>query len=174
MQLLPKTAQWIHNTIEKEFHLPPQNLFNPQYNLTLGQWYLKYLLHHPAVQSNLVMLLIAYNAGPGNLRIWQKNLHTLTDSLLFLETLPFQETRNFVKQVLMNYWMYRFQFRQESCALEAIAEGEWPIYQLFSFPINIHKPLLSTTPRPKQTGYPLVRIQRNTSTNVNSIPGVTE
>jgi soluble lytic murein transglycosylase len=52
------------------------------------------------------MLAIAsYNAGPGNVAEWLQTLDT-RDTDRFIETIPFDETRTYVKAVLENYWNY--------------------------------------------------------------------
>ena len=131
MQLMPATAQWISQKIPQlSFH----DVYTPQANLTFGQWYLSYLLNHRLIKRNLIMLLAAYNAGPGNLKRWQKHLSALQDPLLFIESLPFKETRHFIRQVLLNYWIYQSQFQQSPCSASSLAHGHWPAYRVLLIP----------------------------------------
>ena len=76
-----------------------QDLHDPVVNLGLGQEYLRRLLADPAVDNNLFMMAIAYNAGPGTLAKWRAADAT-QDALLFIESLPKDETRTFVERVM--------------------------------------------------------------------------
>jgi len=72
--------------------------------------------------------MTAWNAGPGNLAKWMKSVKHQDDSLLFIESIPSKETRNFVERTLTNYWIYRQRFEQATHSLDAVAAGKWPIY----------------------------------------------
>jgi hypothetical protein len=48
--------------------------------------------------------------------------------LLFIESIPLRETRDYVERVLTNLWIYRYRFGQPSPSLDAIAAGDWPSY----------------------------------------------
>jgi hypothetical protein len=74
-------------------------------------------------------LLVAYNAGPGNLAHWkQQYAETVSDPLLFIETLPLAETRAYVERVMANYWIYRIRQGQNPATLDAVAEGHGAPY----------------------------------------------
>ena len=128
MQLMPRTANYVsgrdiyHKTSGK------YQLKNPAINLELGQNYVDHLLNHRAVGQDLLSLAIAYNAGPGNLSKWKSERRHIKDPLLFIETIPFHETRAFVERVLSNYWIYRMRYRQDTPSLDAVAQGEWARY----------------------------------------------
>ena len=64
------------------------------------------LLNNELVDGNLIYLLAAYNAGPGRLQEWKEHLHADSDPLLFVESIPFAQTRNYIMQVMANYWIY--------------------------------------------------------------------
>ncbi len=128
MQLMPRTAS----------ALDPQRrykgarrklLYDPSLNIELGQRYLKKLLRNQRVRKDLLRLAVAYNAGPGNLAIWDQRMDYNDDSLLFLETLPARETRLFVERVLTNLWVYRQRLGQATPSLRALASGVWPEYR---------------------------------------------
>ena len=128
MQLLPTTARSMSDnsqTFEGQNYI---SLFDPHLNITLGQRYISYLLDHPAVNDNLLMLIAAYNGGVGNLRRWQQQLNSIDDPLLFLESISYRETRIFITKVFANYWIYRLRFKQEQPSLHEIANGQWPSY----------------------------------------------
>ena len=128
MQLMPGTAGFI---AKRRFRGRGRNkLFDPELNLSLGQKYLRYLIAHEAVQGDMFALAIAYNGGPGNLAKWQRRAFKLSDDpLMFIESIPARETRQFVERVLANLWIYRERFNQRAPSLEAIAAGERPIYE---------------------------------------------
>jgi soluble lytic murein transglycosylase-like protein len=104
-------------------------LYDPELNLTLGQRYLAHLLEHETVQGDLFRLAAAYNGGPGNLAKWDRRSATMEDSLMFIESIPATETRNFIERVLANLWIYRLRLGQDSPSLDAIAAGERPLYE---------------------------------------------
>jgi soluble lytic murein transglycosylase len=101
MQLIPPTAA----AIAKELALPspnPDELFSPDLNIRMGSWYLAKLLErfrHPA------LVAAAYNAGPTAAVRWVKEKGDLPLDL-FVEIIPFKETRGYVKQVVADYLTY--------------------------------------------------------------------
>ena len=99
------------------------DLYDPQTNLELGQAYLQQLLKAPSVDNNLLSLLVAYNAGPGNLAKWRNQWRDVMDPLLFIELLPSSETRKYVERVLSNYWIYRLRDDLTTPTLDAVVAG---------------------------------------------------
>jgi soluble lytic murein transglycosylase len=79
-------------------------LFDPQVNVRLGTQYLGRLAD--THRGNLILMLAAYNAGPGRVQRWLQELST-ADWDEFIERLPFEETRLYVKSVLRNYGVYQ-------------------------------------------------------------------
>ena len=104
-------------------------LRSPAFNIRLGQRYLDGLLKDKNVKNNIFKLTVAYNAGPGNLAKWEANLDYKNDALLFIESIPVNETRVFVERVLTNYWIYSLKYEQSTESLENVAAGSWPIYR---------------------------------------------
>jgi soluble lytic murein transglycosylase len=100
MQVMPETGDWIADQIK----LKTFNLENPVDNIKLGTWYLDYT--HDEYQNNSMLAIASYNAGPGNVSSWVKRLN-LGDPDQFVEAIPFDETRGYVKSVFGNYWNYR-------------------------------------------------------------------
>lgn len=100
MQLMPATARWAATRVG----LPAQaakNLTDVPVNLALGTFYLKHVLDdlgHP------VLATAAYNAGPGRARRWRAE--SVLDGAIYAETIPFNETRDYVKNVMANTWYY--------------------------------------------------------------------
>ena len=126
MQLMPATARFIASG-EDRFS-SRRELTDPELNLSLGQKYIEHLLDDPTIGSNLFYVTTAYNAGPGNLRKWQKQVDYRDDPLLFIESIPSRETRHFVERVLTNLWIYRLRLGQPTPSLDAVAAGTWPRY----------------------------------------------
>jgi soluble lytic murein transglycosylase len=99
MQVMPDTATYIASSIKlKQFKLD-----DPETNIKLGTWYLD---HTHAEYSNNTMLAVAsYNAGPGAVGGWLSKAKN-QDPDEFVENIPYDETRGYVKSVLGNYWNY--------------------------------------------------------------------
>jgi soluble lytic murein transglycosylase len=128
MQLMPSTASFIAGDTSLKLR-QKDKLFAPEFNIELGQRYLQHLIENPVVRGGLLHLAAAYNAGPGNLQRWSKEGLHQDDPILFIETLPSAETRNFIERVLANLWIYRARFEQDQPELDAVAAGEWPLYR---------------------------------------------
>ena len=127
MQIMPKTAQELAKQMQCGWNA--RKLKEPEYNLALGQTYLQKMLSHEAVQNNLIKTAVAYNAGPGNLMKWEKKMNYQNDPLMFLESLPSKETRSFIERILVNYWVYRDLMNEPLDSLDAVVNGNWPLYQ---------------------------------------------
>lgn len=119
MQIMPTTASYVTNG-------SVGSLSHPETNMTVGQKYVKYLLNDKSVNNDLFKMAIAYNAGPGNLSRWTKELKDIDDPMLFIESIPSGETRAFVERVMLNYWIYRMRMGQDIPSLDAIALLDTP------------------------------------------------
>jgi soluble lytic murein transglycosylase-like protein len=128
MQLMPKTASIVagDKSLAKR---GKERLLEPAMNLQIAQIYLERLMRAVEPQGNLFMLAIAYNGGPGNLKRWRENLGIDDDPLLFIESIPVAETRDYIERVLTNYWAYRSRFGESVATLDETAAGEWPVYR---------------------------------------------
>lgn len=98
MQLLPSTAKDIADRIG----YGPFDLTDPEDNIALGYNYFKYLLR---VVSSPVEVFIAYNGGLGNFWKWEKQFD-MSDIMVFADSLPFRETRNYVRKVVSSAVIY--------------------------------------------------------------------
>ncbi|MGE4221286.1 MAG: lytic transglycosylase domain-containing protein [Alphaproteobacteria bacterium] len=126
MQLMPQTARFIGgHVLARE---GSGAIFDPAVNTELGQRYVRHLLGDGDIGGNLFFAIAAYNGGPGNLKKWRIKTDYQDDPLLFIESLPVRETREFVEQVLTNLWIYRHRLNQPMPSLDAVAAGEWPLY----------------------------------------------
>ncbi len=127
MQLMPQTGKAMARLMGISWSL--NKLDNAAYNLTLGQNYLLHLLEMPAVDSNLIFTAVAYNAGPGNLIKWKKQMDYQNDPLLFIESIPSRETRSFVERIMVNYWVYRSLLDENLNSMDQLIHGQWPLYR---------------------------------------------
>ena len=82
------------------------------------------MLETAVVDQHLFKLLVAYNAGPGNLKKWMKKIDHRDDSFLLLESIPARETRGYVKSVTMNIWMYRLKEGGSASDFRILVAGE--------------------------------------------------
>lgn len=121
MQVLPSTAKWIAPQIKEDFR--DFELTDPSDNIRLGTWYLDYT--HNKYQGNSLLAIASYNAGPGNVNKWLKTLPT-EDPDEFVEAIPFNETKNYVRQVLGNYWNYLRLYNPQTSKLVAKYSQEHP------------------------------------------------
>ncbi len=125
MQLMPGTARLMCS--ENNINLKSLDLLKPEHNMFLGQKYVAHLLEKAYIDNNLVKMLISYNAGAGNLLKWEKKFQT-EDPLLYVESFPARETRDYVKKVLTNLWLYSAKMDQPMDTLMEMANGDWPRY----------------------------------------------
>jgi soluble lytic murein transglycosylase-like protein len=124
MQLMPGTARLIvRNSSNDQMGA---NFYDPSTNIALGQAYIGSLLGE--VDNNLVRTAAGYNGGPGNVMRWDNSLNASQDPLLYVASIPLNETRDFVQRVLANYWMYQIRLGQPTPSLDQIAAHEWPRY----------------------------------------------
>ncbi len=128
MQIMPATAKYVAQKRNYDEMPNTQNLRDAEFNMTLGQDYVEYLLKNRLVKGDVVSMLISYNAGPGNLQRWRKRIDNNDDPLLFIEMLPVHETRDYVERVMANYWIYRSRKSQDLPSLSALAQGKSPSY----------------------------------------------
>ena len=125
MQLMPATARFVvRRTGIGDSSM--QELYRPESNMLLGQQYLDMLLNDFNVGPDLFRITAAWNGGPGNLGRWTREFNSVDDPLLFIETIPLSETRDFVERILANMWIYRHRLGEPMPSLDALAQGSWP------------------------------------------------
>jgi soluble lytic murein transglycosylase len=120
MQIMPDTG--------KKLGYDKAQLKNPRLAIAAGQKYIGKLLSNGLVKNDIILMAVAYNAGAGNLQKWKNAPKAMDDALLFLETLPSKETRQFTKRILAAYWIYQERLGQETPTLKALATGGWAQY----------------------------------------------
>lgn len=123
MQVLPGTANDM--AVARGESLNPADLYNPSVNMEYGQRYLEKLSTSSATDGLLAKVIAAYNAGPLPVERWKSQIRDEGDPLLFIESVPYYETRAYVNVVLRNYWMYQMENGGRSAALNAMAQGLW-------------------------------------------------
>lgn len=102
MQLMPSTANYMISKLAMDIPIL-NDLENPRINLYIGCNYLKYLKDK---FNNDLYVIAAYNGGEGSVQNWIKN--TVNDDLdEFIENIPFEETKNYIKKVFRSYHMYK-------------------------------------------------------------------
>ncbi len=130
MQVMPGTAKYIAKRTNLTLK-STKHLFDPETAITFGQAYLQELLNRDGINDNLMFIAAGYNAGPGRVSQWRDAFNLDRDPMMFLEMIPFTETRVYVKKVLANLWNYRARLGQPLPSLEAMAGNDWPGYQAF-------------------------------------------
>ena len=116
MQVMPSTGAWVAERIP----LADYSLKKPDDNVNLGTWYLDYT--HSEYSNNSLYAVASYNAGPGNVAKWIRE-KKLTDPDEFVDAIPFNETRGYVKAVFENYWNYMRLYNPEVSQLVASYAG---------------------------------------------------
>ena len=133
MQIMPSTAAFIMKNRRYKLKGSKNHLlYNPPHSILVGSKYMKFLLNLPLVNQDIMWMLASYNAGPGNFKKWTKDKdYKVTDTLLMLESLPARETRNYIKLVLTNLWIYKLRFNLQSDILSALAAGKPIDFKVF-------------------------------------------
>ena len=112
MQLMPNTAKSL-----KKGKINRNELLDADSNIQLGTRYLKKLLDRNS--GNQILATAAYNAGPYRVKSWLKNLKAIPADI-WIETIPFKETRNYVKSVLAYQEIYQHEPGQVSQLFEQV------------------------------------------------------
>ncbi|MGE5467169.1 MAG: transglycosylase SLT domain-containing protein, partial [Ignavibacteria bacterium] len=114
MQLMPATAKWVARKIGfAGFHI--SRVSEMDTNVTLGTHYLKMVLE--SLDNHPVLASAAYNAGPSRARKWRADQPL--EGAIYAETIPFNETRDYVKKVMSNSVYYAALFDQKPQSLKA-------------------------------------------------------
>ncbi|MBO9576173.1 MAG: lytic transglycosylase domain-containing protein [Sphingobium sp.] len=123
LQVVPSTGKELAAQAGMSF--TTEQLYDPSVNLALGQLYMKKLAAMPATGGMLVKVVAAYNAGPTPVDRWNSQVRDEGDPLLFIESVPFYETRAYLNAVLRNYFVYQMEETGQSPVLKAMAQGMW-------------------------------------------------
>ena len=112
MQVMPGTSEWIAEKIKLEQY----NTEIPKDNILLGTWFLNYT--HQQYDNNSLFAIASYNAGPNAVSKWRDRFQ-INDPDEFVEAIPYEETKGYVRQVFGNYWNYLRLYNPEVSQLVA-------------------------------------------------------
>jgi soluble lytic murein transglycosylase-like protein len=118
MQLMPTSAASVAG--DPTLTSDPISLFDTGKNMALGQAYLNQL-ESGAAGHDILRAVAGYNGGPATVARTEAMLGPEADTLLVIESLPYAETRAYVKKVMAAYWTYRRQFGAPTRTLDAVA-----------------------------------------------------
>ncbi|GAA4016140.1 lytic transglycosylase domain-containing protein [Sphingomonas swuensis] len=122
MQVLPSTRDLISRTRG----LPTGQLKDPAVNMAFGQEWIRWMRTHQATGGQLPKIVASYNAGPLPVGRWAVN--DRGDPLLWIESMPYWETRYYVPSVLRNLWVYQGFERAPTPTLTELAQHRWPSF----------------------------------------------
>ena len=123
MQVRPGTA----GDFARQRGTPLGNLADPATNVEYGQSFIEMMRRNAATQGQIVKIMAAYNAGPVPVSRWNY-IDAKDDPLLWIESLPYWETRYYVPSVLRNMWVYERLAGTTPKTLKELAEGRWPTF----------------------------------------------
>jgi soluble lytic murein transglycosylase-like protein len=124
MQIMPGTAR--DHSSRLSLGAGYADLSDPEVNLAYGQRHLQMLRDSPATGGALPKIMAAYNAGLTPVGRWNVEINDQNDPLLWMESIPYWETRGYVAIVMRNYWMYERAAGTPSPSRRALAQGLWP------------------------------------------------
>jgi soluble lytic murein transglycosylase len=122
MQVLPTTA----NAMARRNGYDAGSVYDPTANIEYGQSFIEAMRVSSATQGQLPKIIAAYNAGPLPVARW--SYMAPADPLLWIESIPYWETRYYVPSVLRNLWVYQGLARAEMPTLSALAQHRWPAF----------------------------------------------
>lgn len=126
MQIMPAAAKDHAGSLG--YSGSPSDLNRPAVNLAFGQRHLAMLRDSQATGGLLPKIMAAYNAGLTPIGRWNGEVRDQGDPLLYMESIPYWETRGYVAIVMRNYWMYERQAGGASDSRRALAQGMWPTF----------------------------------------------
>ena len=129
MQVLPVTAQQM--AYSRGLAYSRSSLTDPKYNLEFGQSFIERMRSDPGTAGQLPRVIASYNAGPLPVARWAA-INDKGDPLLWIESIPYWETRYYVPAVMRNMWVYQGLNNEQTTSLKDMAEHRWP-----SFPTNL-------------------------------------
>ncbi|GBQ79514.1 lytic murein transglycosylase [Komagataeibacter xylinus NBRC 15237] len=133
MQLMPVTAGFIAHDKDR-FIRRPADLHDPATNLDIGQRFVLYLAQisaqaggtHVPAGGDMIRVLASYNAGPVAISRRSATMNEDEDPLLYIESLPNDETREYVRRAFTYLWIYADRLGLATPSLETMARDEWP------------------------------------------------
>ncbi|NUS99506.1 MAG: transglycosylase SLT domain-containing protein [Sphingomonas sp.] len=122
MQVLPTTA----NAMARRNGYDAGSLFDPTANIEYGQSFIETMRVSTATQGQLPKIIAAYNAGPLPVARW--SYMAPADPLLWIESIPYWETRYYVPAVFRNLWVYQGMASADTPTLSALSQHRWPAF----------------------------------------------
>jgi soluble lytic murein transglycosylase-like protein len=129
MQVVPDTAQLVSRNRGVPYSRAA--LTDPRYNLEYGQSFIEMMRNSSGTAGQLPRVIAAYNAGPLPVGRWA-TINDKGDPLLWIESLPYWETRYYVPSVMRNMWVYQGLDNEDTLTLKAMAQHQWP-----AFPVSM-------------------------------------
>jgi len=123
MQVMPATASSIARSTGLGYSA--NTLFDPTLNMEFGQTYIEMMRSSAYTGDQLPKVIASYNAGPLPVGRWAY-IADKGDPILWIESIPYWETRYYVPAVLRNLWVYEGLAQREPESLKAIAQHRWP------------------------------------------------
>lgn len=120
MQVMPRTAEHTVQLYGIPGYSSPSQLFDPKTNITIGTSYLESV--YQQFGRNRILSSAAYNAGPSRVNAWLDNTEGRVDAVAFVESIPFNETRSYVKNVLAYDAFYRYFMHRPA---KVLTDAEW-------------------------------------------------
>ncbi len=113
MQIMPATARWIARQLGVT-RFRSTDIHDPATNIRFGAYYLGHI--QASLDGSPVLATAAYNAGPSRAQRWRDT--QAMEAAVYIETIPFAETRDYVKKVMSNAMYYAARFGQPSVLLK--------------------------------------------------------
>jgi soluble lytic murein transglycosylase len=145
MQVRPGTAQDMARQRGASFSA--SDLDRPSVNLEYGQSYIEKLRDSDVTSGFLPKVIAAYNAGPTPIARWNTEIRDNGDPLLFMESIPYWETRGYVATILRNYWIYEIREGKNGGSMAGLAQYLWPKFPTKSGSVAVRvegKPISNT------------------------------
>ena len=125
MQVRPGTAQDLARA--RGIPYSRASLTDPRFNLEFGQSFIESMRRSSATSGQLPRVIASYNAGPLPVSRWAA-INDKGDPLLWIESIPYWETRYYVPAVLRNMWVYQGLNNEPAVTLRAMAQHRWPTF----------------------------------------------
>ena len=122
MQVMPTTA----NAMARRNGYDAGSLFDPTANIEYGQSFIETMRSSNSTQGQLPKVIAAYNAGPLPVARW--SYMAPADPLLWIESIPYWETRYYVPAVFRNLWVYQGLAKADTPTLSALSQHRWPAF----------------------------------------------
>jgi len=123
MQVRPGSASDEANAAGMSFS--PSSLYDPSYNLEYGQSFIERMRRSAYTGDQLPKVIASYNAGPLPVGRWA-TIPDKGDPLLWIESVPYWETRYYVPAVMRNLWVYEGLGNEPQPSLKLLAQHRWP------------------------------------------------